>query len=634
MRLGQASRFVAERSGFTLPLCRRSLWVHGETPLQFDAARQLIQAIMAERPHVGLVVTSGRPSTFQFLRATFTNEQIHAAPYGAAAIVRRFLRRLQVRHILLLDGGRSMPRQTALLAASQSIPISAINVGSPAGLDGALLEACRRHLGIIRLCVHDEAGARQLREMGMPAESIAVTGCLDFDEGRGAHWPSAAAARRSLHLEEETPVVLAVDVPRGEERQVLDAFAEARRLTPGLRLLMEPSAAEELARLSNELERRGWIPVTISDNTLAPAPAWDVLVATLPGLLTAFLPLAAAVIAGGTFTAGASGAYIAASISAGAATMVGPHCEFQDVPWQMLRLSPLIRAVEAGELAPALCAAIQCSPARPETAPLHRQAASTRTYAAISSTLPDSPALPIAAQDWRVPTLRDKGSSNWVWRSIASAFMTGRIDSLDDLNAQLGHPRSVLCLGNGPSSEDPRLAGVEHQCLIRVNWRWKLRGFLANPQMVFVGDPDTVHKVKHVVFGFWTTSIEYGMLLRHLLTRGPAPMKYFTIERMPSVVLNRTWPARPTNGALMIATAAALAPERLIIGGVDLYQNPDGRYPGDLLANNQYARSHSRDMELELIRAALANYRGELIIMSDLLRSALETSGGASRACR
>ena len=233
-----------------------------------------------------------------------------------------------------------------------------------------------------------------------------------------------------------------------------------------------------------------------------------------------------------------------------------------------------------------------------------------------------------------MPTLRDKGSSNRIWRRIAPALMTGRIDSLEDLNAHLGHPRSVLCLGNGPSSEDPRLACVEHQCLIRVNWSWKLRDFLANPQIVFVGDPDTVHKVKHVVFGFWNTSLEYGMLLRHLLTRGPAPMKYFTIERIPSVGLGRTWPARPTNGALMIATAAALAPERLIIGGVDLYLNPDGRYPGDLLANNQYARTHSRDMELELIRGALANYRGELIILSDLLRTALETSGGASRAWR
>jgi 3-deoxy-D-manno-octulosonic-acid transferase len=630
--LGQASRHLAQRSGLTLPPCKRSLWVHGETPLQFDAARQLIQAIVAERPHVRLVVTSERLPTLDFLRATFTNEQTLAVPYGAASIVRRFLRRLQVRHILLLDGGRSVPQQATLLAVSQRIPISVVNVGSPAALAGALLEACRRHPGIFRLCVYDEEAALELREMGIPETSIAVTGCLDLDEGRGAHWPSAAAARRLLHLREDAAVVVAVDVPHEEERLILDAFAEARSRTAGLRLLVEPRRARQFVRLRNELERRGWMTVTLSHNALMPDQAWDVLVAASPGLLTAFLPLAAAVIAGGTHTAEASGACVAASISAGASTIVGPHHEFQDVPWRFLRSSPLIRQAEGGDLALALSAAIQDSPAK-QPAFGHPSAASRGAYAAISGTLPDSPALPIVAQDWKLPTLRDKGSSNRVWRLIAPALMTGRIDRWDDLKANLGHPRCVLCLGNGPSSEDPRLAGFEHQCLMRVNWRWKLRGFLTDPQIVFVGDPETVHQVRHVVFGFWNTSLEYGMLLRHLVTRGPVPKKYFTMERISSLVRDRTWPAKPTNGALMIAAAAGLAPERLIIGGVDLYLNPDGCYPGDLLANNQYARTHSRETDLALIRAALAHYRGELIILSDPLRSALETPGGASRAC-
>ena len=311
------------------------------------------------------MVTSGRLSTFQFLRATFTNEQIFAAPYGAAAIIRRFLHRLQVRHILLLDGGRSISRQTALAAVSQGIPISAINVGSPAALGSSLLEGCRRHPEIFRLCVHDEAAALQLREMGIPGESIAVTGCLDVDEGRGAHWPSAGAARRLLHLREDTPVVAAVDIPREEEALILDAFAEARSRTPSVRLLMEPRGAQhQLVRLRNELERRGWTWATIAGSALIPEPAWDVLVATLPGLLTAFLPLATAVIAGGTYSGEASGAYVAASISAGANTLVGPRREFLDVPWQTLRLSPLIRRVEADELGGALYAAIESPPGR------------------------------------------------------------------------------------------------------------------------------------------------------------------------------------------------------------------------------------------------------------------------------
>ena len=223
-----------------------------------------------------------------------------------------------------------------------------------------------------------------------------------------------------------------------------------------------------------------------------------------------------------------------------------------------------------------------------------------------------------------MPTLRDKGGTSRVWRLTAPALMRSRIDSWEDLGEHVGHPRSVLCLGNGPSSEDPRLAGFAHDCLIRVNWRWKLRGFLVNPQIVFVGDPATLRKLEHTVFGFWNRSLEYGMLLRHTITHGLRPMKYLTMERISPIVRDRTWPARPTNGALMIAAGAALEPERLIIAGIDLYLHPDGRYPGDFLGNNVYARPHSRDTDLAIIRGALAQYRGELIILSDILRDALE----------
>jgi hypothetical protein len=74
----------------------------------------------------------------------------------------------------------------------------------------------------------------------------------------------------------------------------------------------------------------------------------------------------------------------------------------------------------------------------------------------------------------------------------------------------------------------------------------------------------------------------------------------------------------------MIAAAAALNPARLIIAGVDLYQHPEGRYPGDLLGANAYARAHTRATDLDIIRTALAQYRGEVTILGDALRTALE----------
>jgi 3-deoxy-D-manno-octulosonic-acid transferase len=625
-----ASGYLLKSFGATIPSHRRSLWVHGDTPLQFDAARQLIHGIMAERPHVRLVLTSQRLRTLKFLRATFVDDQTLPAPRGVAPVLNRYLRRLQVRHILLLDGGRSFPPDALRLAASQQIPISAVNVGSPGAVDNVLLEAARQYPAIVRLCVYDESVAQQLHVIGVPPVSIATTGCLDLDVNRSALWSAASALRRLLNLREDTPVAAVTDLPREEEKLVFGAFEEARQARPDLRLIVEPRRESDLVRLRNDIQQRGWVAVVKSHQQSMPDQPWDILLAEFPGDLPALLPVTAAVIVGGTYSTGGTGAFVSATIAAGAKALVGPQQEFEDVPWQFLRASPLVRTVEAEDLATALVAAVQSSPTRIVVSGDGAPTPSQRTHAAISSMLPDSPELPNVAQDWKVPTLRDRGGRSRVWRMMAPALMKKRVDSWKELSTSLGNPRSVLCLGNGPSSEDPRVAGFQHDCLIRVNWRWKTRGFLTNPQIVFVGDPATVHRVHDTVFGIWNTPLEFGILLRHLITHGPMAMNYFTMDRISPIVRDHTWPARPTNGALMIAAGAALAPDRLIIAGIDLYLHPDGRYPGDLLSNNQYAAAHSRDTDLAIIRSSLAQYRGELVIISDLLRKALELSGEAS----
>ena len=79
----------------------------------------------------------------------------------------------------------------------------------------------------------------------------------------------------------------------------------------------------------------------------------------------------------------------------------------------------------------------------------------------------------------------------------------------------------------------------------------------------------------------------------------------------------------------MIAAAAALNPARLIIAGIDLYQHPEGRYPGDLVGTNAYSRAHTRQTDLDIIRLALAGYRGEVTILGDALQAALTHAGEA-----
>lgn len=251
-------------------------------------------------------------------------------------------------------------------------------------------------------------------------------------------------------------------------------------------------------------------------------------------------------------------------------------------------------------------------------------AAAVRAADALRDLLPDSPALPRVRQAWRVASFRDRVGRSRLWARASALVSHRRIDDWAALRARLGAPRAVLVLGNGPSSEDRRLAAVEHDCLIRVNWRWRERGLLTEPDVVFVGDAATMTRIPSCIFGFWNAPLERGMLLRRLATRGPRPIEFVTIERLSPIIRDGAWHARPTNGALAVLTAAALQPERLTVAGIDLFRHPDGRYPGDVLARNDYSHVHAMDTDLAIMRLALRDYRGELIVLSDELRRELD----------
>ena len=210
-------------------------------------------------------------------------------------------------------------------------------------------------------------------------------------------------------------------------------------------------------------------------------------------------------------------------------------------------------------------------------------------------------------------------------RAIVAFQGRRRLADWRSLRQRLGNPSSILCLGNGPSSEDPRLENVGHDCLMRVNWRWLSRGLLTHPDMVFVGDLLTPHKLAGCVFGFRNVSWEAEVLLRQLvLGLSVQPLEHFTLERVASFMNDRSWRALPTNGAVMIATAAGLEPDRLTIAGIDLYRHPAGRYPGDPAPDNDFPQMHDAEVELEIVEHALSGFRGEVVILSDPLRAALD----------
>ncbi|QIG49095.1 hypothetical protein G5V57_16030 [Nordella sp. HKS 07] len=192
-----------------------------------------------------------------------------------------------------------------------------------------------------------------------------------------------------------------------------------------------------------------------------------------------------------------------------------------------------------------------------------------------------------------------------------------RIETLTDLKATLNQPQTILCLGNGPSSEDPALAQHPYDCLFRVNHRWATRGLYADPQVVFTGQKRTLFALRSKpIFAFQTRRAEALLVTHQIFNPFCRHMRFVTLERL-DILGGLDWDGvRPTNGATMLAAAVALAPKRLVISGIDLFEDPAGAYPGDTATPNDYVVVHERTSELDFILETLEKYEGELVILS------------------
>jgi mitochondrial fission protein ELM1 len=225
-----------------------------------------------------------------------------------------------------------------------------------------------------------------------------------------------------------------------------------------------------------------------------------------------------------------------------------------------------------------------------------------------------------------------RAAEAWLRRSYERGLLRrlfarrlARHDSIDDLRAALGEPETILCLGNGPSSADPALKEVAHDCLFRVNHLWLEGGLLTEADMIFTGGRGTIERVPSGIFGLLSRESE-GRLLIHLLRKSlRSTIGLVTVERLGLFLNQPPWSdLRPTNGAAMLAVATALQPRRLVISGIDLFSHPAGTYPGDTATPNAYTPGHDAESELEILLAALSTYRGELVILSKALRTAWE----------
>lgn len=188
------------------------------------------------------------------------------------------------------------------------------------------------------------------------------------------------------------------------------------------------------------------------------------------------------------------------------------------------------------------------------------------------------------------------------------------------LNARLHAPATILCLGNGPSSEQAEVLGERYDALFRVNHKWLERGFLCDPDVVFTGSRPAMTSLKRVIFGLQNEHQARRLAALAVLDPRRGRTGFFTVDDINPGARDFAWGTlRPTNGATMIAAAVALQPQRLVVAGIDLFQHPDGSYPGDKATPNAFSPAHARAAEIAFLLAMFERFRGELVIHGEVL---------------
>lgn len=302
--------FGGRLGGHRGPVVRGGLWIHAVSVGEVGVAATLARALPADLP---LVVTTVTPTGQAQARQAF-RQRLEAGtaavaylPFDLGFAVRRFLSRFAPRALVLVEGDYW---PLVLRAARRGgLPVAVVN-GRVGGRSFRRLRRLRPLLGPLfrplfgpvgRFGVQTVEDGERLVALGVPPESVTVTGNLKFETPEPAARPELLAAVRSLAR--GRPIVVAGSTMAGEEAAVLEAHRLAGGGARSL-LVLAPRHPERWPTVAALLGERGVAFVRrstpdVADRPVADAPV-DVLLLDTMGDLATLYSLATAAFVGGT----------------------------------------------------------------------------------------------------------------------------------------------------------------------------------------------------------------------------------------------------------------------------------------------------------------------------------------------
>lgn len=315
------------------------VWVHGASVGELTSARPVIAALA--RTHRVLVTANSRAGRDM---AAGWGLPARLAPLDVPGALGRFLDQVRPRLQITVEGEFWPLRSRAL--ARRGIPQAMIGARMSqrsaarwARLPGLIGPVLRR---MTALSAQDPGSEARLRGLGLPDSAVMPRLDLKLLTPAGVT-PAAPTPARDRTL-------LAASTHEGEEAAVLDAWAQARRRQPDLRLILairHPQRGDGMAAL---LARRRIAFQRRSAGGTGDGTGWDVLLADTLGEMDRWYAAAGICFVGGSL-ADRGGHTPWEPAAHGAAILHGPHVgNFSDA-YAALDAAGAARRVDAATLA-------------------------------------------------------------------------------------------------------------------------------------------------------------------------------------------------------------------------------------------------------------------------------------------
>lgn len=240
------------------PNSRHGLLIHCVSVGETVAARQLIESLLHDYPEVPITLSSMTPTAADLARQLF-GERVHHLylPFDTPGAMKRFFRKLAPSAIVILE---TEVWPCFLREAQQrNTPVLLLN----ARMSEKSFASYHRFAWLVGpiwaqlswVAAQTQASLERFINLGVPAERSALRGNLKFD----SHVPLATLEQATAMKQRlERPVWVAASTHKGEDEQVLAAFADILKELPTALLILVPRHPERFDSVAELIDKSGF----------------------------------------------------------------------------------------------------------------------------------------------------------------------------------------------------------------------------------------------------------------------------------------------------------------------------------------------------------------------------------------